>query len=98
VLTLLGARKRSLQKLTMAPIWARRRRLPRVSLAFCGVLSAALAAVVLIAAIAAPAVVILLVGAVRRDEPPCRPAYQHLVKFTHRGAAKVGAKPAMSRS
>ena len=52
VLTLLGARKRSLQKFKMAPIWARRRRLPRVSLAFCGVLSAALAAVVLVAAIA----------------------------------------------
>jgi Flp pilus assembly protein TadB len=62
--TLPGARRRSLQKFKKAPIWARRRRLPRVSLAFCGVLSAALAAVILVAAIAAPAVVILLVGAV----------------------------------
>jgi Flp pilus assembly protein TadB len=64
VLALLGARKRSLQKFKIAPIWARRRRLPRVSLAFCGVLSAALAAVILVAAIASPAVVIFLVGAV----------------------------------
>jgi hypothetical protein len=64
VLTLLGARRRSLQMFKKAQVWARRRRLPRVSLAFCGVLSAALAAVVLVAAIAAPAIVIFLVGAV----------------------------------